>query len=40
MKKTLRGIGIGLFLAGAAFTMTQQFGEPISQRKLLHMKNK
>lgn len=33
MKKTLRGIGIGLFLAGAAFTMIQQFDEPISQEK-------
>lgn len=33
MKKTLRGIGIGLFLAGAAFTMIQQFDEPTSQEK-------
>ena len=33
MKKTLRGIGIGLFLAGATFTMIQQFDEPISQEK-------
>ena len=33
MKKTLRGIGIGLFLAGAVFTMTQQFDEPISQER-------
>jgi len=33
MKKTLRGIGIGLFLAGATFTVIQQFDEPISQEK-------
>ena len=33
MKKTLRGIGIGLFLAGAIFTIIQQFNEPISQEK-------
>ena len=33
MKKTLRGIGIGLFLAGATFTITQQFNEPLSQEK-------
>ena len=33
MKKILRGIGIGLFLAGAIFTVTQQFDEPISQEK-------
>lgn len=33
MKKTLRGIGMGLFLAGAIFTMIQQFDEPISQEK-------
>lgn len=33
MKKTLRGIGMGLFLAGATFTMIQQFDEPISQEK-------
>ncbi|MGM9945191.1 MAG: hypothetical protein ACI33M_09635 [Lysinibacillus sp.] len=31
MNKTLRGIGIGLFLAGATFTVIQQFDEPISQ---------
>ena len=33
MNKTLRGIGIGLFLAGATFTVIQQFDEPISQEK-------
>lgn len=33
MKKTLRGIGIGLFLAGATFTVIQQFDEPIPQEK-------
>ncbi len=33
MKKILRGIGIGLFLAGATFTVIQQFDEPISQEK-------
>ena len=33
MKKTLRGIGIGLFLAGAIFTMIQQFDQPLSQEK-------
>ena len=33
MKKTLRGIGIGLFLAGAIFTIIQRFNEPISQEK-------
>lgn len=33
MKKILRGIGIGLFLAGATFTMIQQFDQPLSQEK-------
>ena len=33
MKKTLRGIGIGLFLAGASFTLIQQFDEHLSQEK-------
>ena len=33
MKKTLRGIGMGLFLAGAAFTIIQPFDEPISQER-------
>ena len=33
MKKTLRGIGIGLFLAGATFTIIQQFDQPLSQEK-------
>ena len=33
MKKTLRGIGMGLFLTGASFTIIQQFDEPISQEK-------
>ena len=33
MKKTLRGIGIGLFLAGATFTLIQQFDQPLSHEK-------
>ena len=33
MKQILRGIGIGLFLAGALFTLIQQFNEPLSQKE-------
>ena len=39
MKKTLRGIGIGIFLVGATFTVIQQFDEPISQEKASTYKN-
>ncbi len=31
MKKLLRGMGIGLFLAGATFTVLDYMGEPLSQ---------
>ena len=34
MQKTLRGIGIGLFLAGSIFTINQQFNEPFSQEDI------
>ena len=40
MKKTLRGIGIGLFLAGALFTLLGRIDQPISEEKTSTYKEK